>query len=49
MLSRLAQRVMKPDPRRCEETRALMSAYVEEDLDDGERRSVDRHVRFCPR
>ncbi|MFO7573270.1 MAG: zf-HC2 domain-containing protein [Gaiellaceae bacterium] len=45
----LLGKLMKPDPRECEETRALMSDYVDGDLDDELRRRVERHVRFCPR
>lgn len=45
----LLGKLMKSDPRECEETRALMSEYVDGDLDDESRRRVERHVRFCPR
>lgn len=37
------------DPRECEEVRARMTDYLDEDLELAERRRVERHVRFCPR
>jgi anti-sigma factor RsiW len=40
---------MRPDPRACEEARALMSDYLDGELEDGPRRKLERHVRFCPR
>ncbi len=40
---------MKPDPRKCEETRALMSDYVEGEFDADGCKHVERHVRFCHR
>ena len=48
-MRRLLSKVMKPNPRKCEETRALMSDYVDGELDAESRRSVERHVRFCHR
>jgi anti-sigma factor RsiW len=46
---RLLSKVMRPDPRKCEETRALMSDYLEGELDADRRRRVEGHVRFCHR
>lgn len=40
---------MKPDPRECEEVRALFSDYLDADLDPAGRRRVEDHVGFCPR
>ena len=48
-LRRLLNKVMRPNPRKCEETRALMSDYVEGELDADVRKRVERHVRFCHR
>jgi anti-sigma factor RsiW len=48
-LRRLLNKVMRPNPRRCEETRALMSDYVEGELETDGRKRVERHVRFCLR
>ena len=48
-MRRLLNKVMKPDPRKCEETRALMSDYVDGELDVDGRKRVERHVRFCHR
>jgi len=49
VVRRLLSKAMRPDPRRCEETRALMSDYVDGELDAEGRRRVERHVRFCHR
>ncbi|HLG08002.1 MAG TPA: zf-HC2 domain-containing protein [Gaiellaceae bacterium] len=48
-MRRLLNKVMRPNPRKCEETRALMSDYVEGELDADVRKRVERHVRFCHR
>lgn len=48
-MRRLLSKVMRPDPRKCEETRALMSDYVDGELDEHDRKRVERHVRFCHR
>lgn len=37
------------DPHECEEVRARMTDYLDEDLEHAEHRRVERHVRFCPR
>ena len=38
---------LKRNLQECEEVRALMSDYVDEELADDGRRRVERHVRFC--
>ena len=48
-MRRLLRKVMKPNRRKCEEVRALMSDYVDEELDVDGRKRVERHVRFCHR
>lgn len=48
-MRRLLGKVMRPDPRKCEETRALMSDYIDGELDAEGRRRVEGHVRFCHR
>jgi anti-sigma factor RsiW len=48
-MRRTLNKVMRPDPRKCEEARALMSDYVDGDLDAAERKRLERHVRFCDR
>jgi len=48
-MRRALTKLMRPDPRKCEETRALMSEYLDGGLAAGERKSVERHVRFCHR
>ncbi len=48
-MRRLLSKGMSPNPRKCEEVRALMSDYVDGELDAGGRKSVERHVRFCHR
>ena len=48
-MRRLLSKVMRPDPRKCEETRALMSDYVDGELVVEDRKRVERHVRFCHR
>ncbi len=48
-MRRLLSKVMRPDPRKCEETRALMSEYVDGELDEHGQKRVERHVRFCHR
>jgi anti-sigma factor RsiW len=48
-MRRLLSKVMRPNPRKCEETRALMSEYVDGELDVESRERVERHVRFCHR
>jgi len=48
-MRRLLGKVMRPDPRDCEEARALMSEYLDGELADADRRRVERHVRFCHR
>lgn len=42
-------KLMRPDPRRCEEARSVMSEYVDGDLDPATRKRLERHVRFCDR
>jgi anti-sigma factor RsiW len=37
------------DPKECEEVRARMTDYLDEELDVKQRRRVERHIRFCPR
>ncbi|MGH2877502.1 MAG: anti-sigma factor family protein [Solirubrobacteraceae bacterium] len=32
----------------CRQTRALMSEYIDGELDAGDRARVERHVRWCP-
>jgi anti-sigma factor RsiW len=41
--------VMPRNRRRCEDARALMSDYVEGDIDPAARRRLERHLRFCHR
>ncbi|HLE98302.1 MAG TPA: zf-HC2 domain-containing protein [Gaiellaceae bacterium] len=48
-MRRLLSKVMRPNPRKCEETRELMSDYVDGELDQDGRKRVERHVRFCHR
>jgi anti-sigma factor RsiW len=48
-MRRLLSKVMRPNRRKCEETRALMSDYVDGELDPDGRKRVERHVRFCHR
>jgi anti-sigma factor RsiW len=48
-MRRLLSKLMRPNRRKCEEVRALMSEYVDGELDRGDRRRVERHVRFCHR
>jgi anti-sigma factor RsiW len=48
-MRRLLSKVMRPNPRKCEEARALMSDYVDGALDPTGRKRVERHVRFCDR
>lgn len=48
-MRRLLSTVMPPDPRKCEQARALMSDYVDGELDASSRRQLERHVRWCPR
>lgn len=37
------------DAHECEEARALMSDYLDRELDGESERRVERHARFCPR
>lgn len=48
-MRRLLSTVMRPNRRKCEEVRALMSDYVDAELDIDSRKRVERHVRFCHR
>ncbi len=48
-MRRLLSKLMKPDPRECEEVRALMSDHVDGELEPALQRRVGDHVRFCPR
>jgi anti-sigma factor RsiW len=48
-MRRLLSKIMRPNPRTCEEARALMSEYVDGELDEDDRVRVERHVRFCDR
>jgi anti-sigma factor RsiW len=48
-MRRLLGKVMKPNRRKCEDVRALMSEYVDGELDREDRKRVERHVRFCQR
>ena len=49
IVRRLLSKVMRPNRKKCEETRALMSDYVDCELDAEDRKGVERHVRFCHR
>ena len=40
---------MRRRVRECEEIRALLSDYVDDELDPQDRRRIDEHVGFCPR
>ena len=40
---------MRRRVRECEEVRALLSDYVDDELDPQDRRRIDEHVGFCPR
>jgi anti-sigma factor RsiW len=42
-------KVMRPNRRRCEQARSLMSDYVDGELEPAERKRLERHVRFCDR
>jgi hypothetical protein len=42
-------KVMRPNPRRCEEARSLMSDYIDGELEPADRKRLERHVRFCDR
>jgi predicted anti-sigma-YlaC factor YlaD len=42
-------KIMRSNPRRCEEARSLMSDYLEGDIDQAARKRVEQHVRFCDR
>lgn len=46
-MRRLLGKVMRPNRRKCEETRALMSDYVDGELASDDHKRVERHVRFC--
>jgi anti-sigma factor RsiW len=48
-MRRLLSKIMRPNPRKCEEARALMSEYVDGGLDEHDRKRIERHVRFCHR
>lgn len=48
-MRRLLSKIMRPDPRKCEETSALMSDYLDGELGIDARKRVERHVRFCHR
>jgi anti-sigma factor RsiW len=48
-MRRFLNKLMRPDPRKCEQARALMSDYLDNELDTGTRKQVERHVRFCQR
>jgi anti-sigma factor RsiW len=48
-MRRLLSKAMRPNRRKCEDVRALMSEYVDGELDADRRRRVERHVRFCHR
>jgi len=48
-MRRLLSKLMRPNRRKCEEVRALLSEYVDDELDREDRRRVERHVRFCHR
>ena len=48
-MRRALSKVMRPNPRRCEEARALMSDYLDGELGPAERKRLERHVRFCER
>lgn len=48
-MRRVLGKIMRPNPRKCEEARALMSDYVDGELDTEDRKRVERHVRFCHR
>lgn len=40
---------MRRRVRECEEVRALLSDYVDDELEPQDRRRIDEHVGFCPR
>lgn len=40
---------MRRRVRDCEEVRALLSDYVDDELDPQDRQRIDEHVGFCPR
>lgn len=48
-MRRLLSRVMRPEPRECEEVRSLLTDFVDGELAEDERRRVERHLRFCRR
>jgi anti-sigma factor RsiW len=48
-MRRLLSKLMRPNRRNCEEVRALMSGYLDEELELEDRKRVERHVRFCHR
>jgi predicted anti-sigma-YlaC factor YlaD len=48
-MRRLLSKIMRPDPRKCEAARALMSEYLDGALDERDRKRLERHVRFCQR
>ena len=49
IMRRLLSKIMRPNRWKCEEARALMSDYLDGDLDAEGRKRVERHVRFCHR
>jgi predicted anti-sigma-YlaC factor YlaD len=48
-MTRVLRRFMKPDPRECEEVRALFSEYVDAGLESADQQRVHEHVGMCPR
>lgn len=49
VMRKAISKVMRPDPRRCEEARSAMSEYLDGEIDAAARRKLERHVRFCDR
>jgi anti-sigma factor RsiW len=48
-MRKLLAKLMRPNPRKCEDARALMSDYLDGELDPEQRKRLERHVRFCAR
>ena len=48
-MRKLLAKLMRPNRRRCEDARALMSDYLDGELAPQQRKRLERHVRFCER
>lgn len=48
-MKRVLRRLMKPDPRECEDVRRLFSDYADAALARTDERRVEEHVGMCPR